>query len=170
MYPSYLTPPLSLNPSNPLSMSNLGLGHPNGPHGIRISPQMAAMPPMSAAMRLSPPQHVTVSQPPLSAHSSPTGLPLAPPPPSNLTSPQNLSVSSNDSISPGSPNDNSSGKIKFDDAVDGITEKNGTPGTATAAVNMTINSSTDMRTNSIATLRIKAKEHIENINKGLTIA
>lgn len=37
------------------------------------------------------------------------------------------------------------------------------------AVNMTINTSTDMRTNSIAALRIKAKEHIENINKGLTI-
>lgn len=37
----------------------------------------------------------------------------------------------------------------------------------TNAVNMTIN--TDMRTNSIAALRIKAKEHIENINKGLTI-
>jgi hypothetical protein len=28
--------------------------------------------------------------------------------------------------------------------------------------------STDMRSNSIATLRIKAKEHLENISKGLT--
>lgn len=29
---------------------------------------------------------------------------------------------------------------------------------------------TDMRTNSIATLRIKAKEHLESINKGLAMA
>lgn len=35
-------------------------------------------------------------------------------------------------------------------------------------LNMTLNS--DIRTNSIAALRIKAKEHLENINKGLTIA
>lgn len=36
-------------------------------------------------------------------------------------------------------------------------------------LNMTLNNS-DIRTNSIAALRIKAKEHLENINKGLTIA
>lgn len=39
---------------------------------------------------------------------------------------------------------------------------------AGTALNMTVNHSTDMRTNSIATLRIKAKEHLENINKGMT--
>lgn len=141
---------------------------------------MTTMPPMSAAMRLSPPQHAVVAAvnqqpppppPPLSAHNSPTSLPLPvqqplqPPPPNNLTSPQNLSVSSNDSISPGSPSDSTSGKMKFDEG-EGIVEKNGTG----AAVNMTVSHSSDMRTNSIATLRIKAKEHIENINKGLTIA
>lgn len=37
-----------------------------------------------------------------------------------------------------------------------------------SAVNMSMNNS-DMRTNSIATLRIKAKEHLESINKGLTM-
>lgn len=36
------------------------------------------------------------------------------------------------------------------------------------ALNMTMNNS-DMRTNSIATLRIKAKEHLESLNKGLTM-
>lgn len=40
--------------------------------------------------------------------------------------------------------------------------------TATNNKDITINS--DMRTNSIATLRIKAKEHLESINKGLAIA
>lgn len=155
-------------------MANLGLTHHNGPHGLRISPQMTTMPPMSGAMRLSPSQHptVNVTQPQLTVHSSPTSLSLAvqqqppPAPPPNLTSPPNLSVSSNDSISPGSPSDSTSDKIKFDDG-EGVVEKNNGTGTA---VNMTINNSSDMRTNSIATLRIKAKEHIENISKGLTIA
>lgn len=40
--------------------------------------------------------------------------------------------------------------------------------TATNSKDITINS--DMRSNSIATLRIKAKEHLESINKGLAIA
>jgi hypothetical protein len=40
----------------------------------------------------------------------------------------------------------------------------------TNSVNMTtVNPSSDMRSNSIAALRIKAKEHLENISKGLTI-
>lgn len=41
-----------------------------------------------------------------------------------------------------------------------------------AAINMTISpqaGTTDIRTNSIAALRIKAKEHLENINKNLTM-
>lgn len=41
-----------------------------------------------------------------------------------------------------------------------------------AAINMTISQqagTTDIRTNSIAALRIKAKEHLENINKNLTM-
>lgn len=42
------------------------------------------------------------------------------------------------------------------------------PGKDGGPLNMTLNS--DIRTNSIAALRIKAKEHLENINKGLTIA
>lgn len=36
--------------------------------------------------------------------------------------------------------------------------------------NKDIGHNTDMRTNSIATLRIKAKEHLESINKGLAMA
>lgn len=41
---------------------------------------------------------------------------------------------------------------------------------AAAASNKDIGLNTDMRTNSIATLRIKAKEHLESINKGLAMA
>lgn len=40
------------------------------------------------------------------------------------------------------------------------------------AINMTISPqsvTTDIRTNSIAALRIKAKEHLENINKNMTM-
>uniref|UniRef100_A0A182FCE5 Uncharacterized protein n=2 Tax=Anopheles albimanus TaxID=7167 RepID=A0A182FCE5_ANOAL len=87
VYPSYLTPPLSLNPSN-LGMTNLaGLGHhPNGPQSLRISPQsMAAamtgspqLGPSPGSMRLSPPHlngghggHIApqnLSMPPVSQH------------------------------------------------------------------------------------------------------
>lgn len=43
------------------------------------------------------------------------------------------------------------------------------PGTsADVVVSGVVHHSGDMRSNSIATLRIKAKEHLESINKGFT--
>ncbi|XP_055609397.1 retinal homeobox protein Rx isoform X2 [Uranotaenia lowii] len=117
VYPSYLTPPLSLNPSN-LAMTNLGLGHhPNGHHNIRISPQgIPGMSPQMGGpnMRLSPPhpngaitpQNLSMAaQQPLTPRHSPLsaagglGMPPGPPqgPPLSavnipITSPQNLSL------------------------------------------------------------------------------
>ncbi|XP_062550001.1 retinal homeobox protein Rx isoform X2 [Armigeres subalbatus] len=257
VYPSYLTPPLSLNPSN-LGMTNLGLGHPNGPQNLRISPQsMAAMQQQMSghSMRLSPPhpngaiapQNLSMApQQPLTPRHSPLGggpaVGLGAPgqthpsqPPTQLgsvnipiTSPQNLSLtppglrspqslssssaSNNNNNNPltghplspnssaassptsstglkmtklasldhqplqdcGSPLDGSSALEQqqhrllgaaLSGAQDGTGGGAGSTGTA---LNMTVNHSTDMRTNSIATLRIKAKEHLENINKGMT--
>ncbi|XP_050073765.1 retinal homeobox protein Rx isoform X1 [Anopheles maculipalpis] len=234
VYPSYLTPPLSLNPSN-LGMTNLGLGHPNGPQNLRISPQsMAAMSPQMAAgnMRLSPP-HVNGSlggpqnlsmphqpgphgpQPPTPRHSplegpmgSLAGSQPPPLPPTAgstpitipISSPQNLSLTPPglrspppgattassqahlQSLSPNSPSPTGL-KIAKLTPIDPGSESD-TPATAdtskaapatasttsAAALNMTVNHhhSSDMRTNSIATLRIKAKEHLENLSKGMT--
>ncbi|EDS44095.1 retinal homeobox protein [Culex quinquefasciatus] len=263
VYPSYLTPPLSLNPSN-LGMTQLGLGHPNGPQNLRISPQgMSAMSPhhhqMGAhnQMRLSPPHHTnnhlnhaqnlsmgphhTVAppapQPPpptaapnqhsnqgSNARHSPLGgasgggipsqspggapqlasvnIPITSPSPQNLSltppglrSPPSLSSSNANAnghqpgLSPNSSSTSSSSNTtlspgataagQFHQQVDACSSpleavsgggggKDG-PTTTTAALNMTVNHhSTDMRTNSIATLRIKAKEHLENITKGMT--
>ncbi|XP_049292948.1 retinal homeobox protein Rx isoform X2 [Anopheles funestus] len=235
VYPSYLTPPLSLNPSN-LGMTNLGLGHPNGPQNLRISPQsMAAMSPQMTpgSMRLSPP-HVNGSlggpqnlsmphqsqpgphgpQPPTPRHSplegpmgSLAGSQPPPLPPTAgstpitipISSPQNLSLTPpglrspppgattagsqvhlGQSLSPNSPSPTGL-KIAKLTPIDPGSESD-TPATAdtskaapttttsTTALNMTVNHhhSTDMRTNSIATLRIKAKEHLENLSKGMT--
>ncbi|XP_053672753.1 retinal homeobox protein Rx [Anopheles nili] len=228
VYPSYLTPPLSLNPSN-LGMPNLALGHPNGPQNLRISPQsMAAMSPQMATgnMRLSPP-HVNGSlggpqnlsmpphgpQPPAPRH-SPLGVPMgglvsSQPPPLPPTagstpvtipiaSPQNLSLtppglrspppgattaSSSQtvhlqSLSPSSPSPTGLKVTKamapgsIDAGSESDTPSAGASDTGKGALNMTVNHhhhhSTDMRTNSIATLRIKAKEHLENLSKGMT--
>uniref|UniRef100_A0A182P6B6 OAR domain-containing protein n=1 Tax=Anopheles epiroticus TaxID=199890 RepID=A0A182P6B6_9DIPT len=245
VYPSYLTPPLSLNPSN-LGMTNLGLGHPNGPQNLRISPQsMAAMtsPQMTAgSMRLSPP-HVNGSlggpqnlsmphQPPpghglgpqpLTPRHSPleaggplgslTGSQPPPMPPAAgstpitipISSPQNLSLTPpglrspppgattaasaghQQTLSPNSPHSPTGLKMastkltpidpgsESDTPASADTTKAGPNGTAAStasatALNMTVNHhhSSDMRTNSIATLRIKAKEHLENLSKGMT--
>ncbi|KFB44435.1 AGAP005096-PA-like protein [Anopheles sinensis] len=234
VYPSYLTPPLSLNPSN-LGMPNLGLGHPNGPQNLRISPQsMAAMSPQMAAttMRLSPPhtngglggpQNLSMPhqppsgpgaglgpQPPTPRHSpleSPMGGLMTQPgpmPPGStgnstpvtmpVSSPQNLSLTPPASalqsgLSPNSPSPTGLKGSKLTPQIDPGSESDtpttGDPSgrggatiattsassaTTTAALNMTVNHhhSTDMRTNSIATLRIKAKEHLENLSKGMT--
>ncbi|XP_058831335.1 retinal homeobox protein Rx isoform X2 [Topomyia yanbarensis] len=242
VYPSYLTPPLSLNPSN-LGMTNLGLGHPNGPQNLRLSSQ--GMPTMSQMggpnMRLSPPhpngamapqnlsmapqQSLTPRHSPLGGHGAHGGQPPPPQPPQlasvNIpitSSPQNLSLTppglrsppslssstsnnnntnnnnNNNNVGAGhplSPNSSttssptSSSGLKMgnhppqDSPQDGsaieqqqrllgLGKDSGGPGTAGTALNMTVNHSTDMRTNSIATLRIKAKEHLENITKGMT--
>lgn len=71
--------------------------------------------------------------------------------------------------SPGSPCDKNA--VSADVDVVDIDEPVDAPGTGEDcnALNMSVNTATDMRTNSIATLRIKAKEHLESISKGLTM-
>lgn len=208
VYPSYLTPPLSLAPSN-MAMSSLGLSHHGNASNLRISPQsMAAMQPQN--MRLSSPQH-SLNGPSMATHqmmaghrhTPPSQMSLPPPLMSSIpvsdaastspassvhnslptvSSPQNLSLSPNqnaanrlpsasnnsrmlssNSSSPHNPND----KKPLDES-DSSVDMNQVSGKE-IALNMTMNN-TDMRTNSIATLRIKAKEHLESINKGLAIA
>lgn len=100
---------------------------------------------------------------------------------------QNLSISPSSQLngrpSPGqnltNPNPNSPGKISRTGSTDhpDICES---PGASTGSLtnntssskenplNMSMNNS-DMRSNSIAALRIKAKEHLESMSKGLTI-
>lgn len=184
VYPSYLTPSLTLAPSN-LTMSSLGLSHHNSPQSLRISPQsMSTLSPQMSApnMRLSPPQQQNGQGPP---HNLSINIQQRHTPPNNnnipLSSPQNLSMSpsshgvrmtppvsmrlsNTSSSSPHTSNPSSPDKhsTKISDTIDVSDMCN-----KDNAVNMTINNS-DMRTNSIATLRIKAKEHLESLNKGLT--
>lgn len=152
VYPSYLTPPLSLNPSN-LNMSQL-MSHQNG--SLRISPQ-----------NIPPPSHMPPNSIPTSSAAS-----------MSMMGNQQVMVQQSTSMSPSSnmqsmrspsPDKKNSVEIRVDSPVDDRL-KDGN------ALNMTISSSptvnavtTDIRTNSIAALRIKAKEHLENINKNLTM-
>jgi hypothetical protein len=152
VYPSYLTPPLSLNPSN-INMGQL-MSHPNG--SLRISPQ-----------NIPPPSHLPPAAIPTS---SATTIPMMGH--QQVMAQQSASMSPSSSMqsmrSP-SPDKKNSVEIRVDSPVDDRL-KDGN------ALNMTISSSptvnavaTDIRTNSIAALRIKAKEHLENINKNLTM-
>ncbi|KAL7046267.1 hypothetical protein ACKWTF_002530 [Chironomus riparius] len=152
VYPSYLTPPLSLNPSN-MNMGQL-MSHPNG--SIRISPQ-----------NIQPPSHLPPAAIPTSSAST---IPMM--------GNQQVMVQHSSSMSPSSsmhsmrspsPDKKNSVEIRVDSPVDDRLKEGN-------ALNMTISSSptvnavtTDIRTNSIAALRIKAKEHLENINKNLTM-
>lgn len=199
VYPSYLTPPLSMNPSN-IGMPGLSLGHPSNPSGLRISPQsMSVM--QAQSMRLSSPQHgpnghvlppqmlghrhTPPNQMPLQHQPMPVSIPVSiaassPPSASNslpsLNSPQNLSVSPtlnsrghNVAASPKSLSPQSLGEKRHPEEDEGGPDATGPAPGKEIALNMTMNN-TDMRSNSIATLRIKAKEHLESINKGLAIA
>lgn len=179
VYPSYLTPPLSLTPAN-IAMSGLGLTHPqnmrlsspqhpNGPNSL--SSQMLA-----AHHRHTPPNQIPLPPAVLAAQSQ--SLPPIPP----ISSPQNLStnsqaisgrssnariISPNSSSSPENLS-NSNDKLmqtqlnQYDDSSETLNDL--------GTNNKDIGHNTDMRTNSIATLRIKAKEHLESINKGLAMA
>lgn len=179
VYPSYLTPPLSLTPAN-IAMSGLGLTHPqnmrlsspqhpNGPNSL--SSQMLA-----AHHRHTPPNQIPLPSAVLAAQSQ--SLPPIPP----ISSPQNLStnsqvisgrssnariISPNSSSSPENLS-NSNDKLmptqlnQYDDSSETLNDL--------GTNNKDIGHNTDMRTNSIATLRIKAKEHLESINKGLAMA
>uniref|UniRef100_A0A1I8ME05 Uncharacterized protein n=1 Tax=Musca domestica TaxID=7370 RepID=A0A1I8ME05_MUSDO len=216
VYPSYLTPPLSLAPSN-LAMSSLAaMGH-HGPsmHGPPPPPpsghQGHGLPSMGSAgnghgghphmslAHLSPhlsrmsPQTLASMQPQItvansmsststsSSNASATNSPLTalPPPPASSGSLSSLSANTanQSALSPqnlsrnGGDNDTTtkcSSSVVNIEVVDvgrespipAITNSNGS-GSATPT--------TDIRSNSIATLRIKAKEHLENINKSLTM-
>lgn len=188
VYPSYLTPPLSLTPAN-IAMSGLGLTHPQN---MRLSsPQHPNGPGLSAQMlghRHTPPNQMTLSPAILAAQSQ--SLPSIVP----ISSPQNLSTNSqvitgqrtNSNVRMLSPNSsaspenlsnlsNSNDKLmattqlnQYDDSSETLNDLS--VAATAAATNKDIGLNTDMRTNSIATLRIKAKEHLESINKGLAMA
>lgn len=130
-------------------MSNLGQ-HP------RISPQS-----MSQNLRITPPHLNSINS-------------ISP-------SSQNLSISPSSQLngrpSPGqnltNPNPNSPGKISRSGSTEhpDMCESPGdltNPSSKENPLNMSMNNS-DMRSNSIAALRIKAKEHLESMSKGLTI-
>lgn len=179
-------------------MSSLGLGHHN-PQNLRISPQcMTTMSSQMGMtnMRISSPhsngpipsQNLTTIN---TLHSSSNSIQTNSITNMPITSPQNLSMSPSQDIhvspssagirmstsSCGSPplaqqllnnlvkptSPEKTGNLENIDVNDGIHLNN-----KDSALNMTMNNS-DMRSNSIATLRNKAKEHLETINKSLTI-
>lgn len=178
---------LRISPQTMAAMSpqNMRLASPHHPNGPIMSSQMLAH-------RHTPPNHMSL-QPPQSLSSVPVSVAtaIAPssttssssPPVNNnlqpLSSPQNLSLSpsqgnsrlsnsrihsSNSSSPENLTNSGDKQQHKHDD-----NDANNEVPNKEIALNMTMNN-TDMRTNSIATLRIKAKEHLESINKGLAIA
>lgn len=143
---------MSLNHSN-LNMSQLNMmahGHHNHNVGMRMSPQSIPQPshlppnaiPVSTAASAISSMLQQTSSPSHSMHQSPShSLALRSPSPDKKSA--DLNVDSSDE-----------------------NQKEG------SAINMTISQqagTTDIRTNSIAALRIKAKEHLENINKNLTM-
>ncbi|KAG5677862.1 hypothetical protein PVAND_007582 [Polypedilum vanderplanki] len=152
VYPSYLTPPLSLNPGN-INMSQLAM-HPNG-SGLRISPQ--SIPPPSHLV----PTSSTAGMMQMMSQPSVSSVAASHPPPVTMSP-----SSSIQSMRSPSPEKKLITEINVDSPDDNLKERN--------ALNMSPNggnnnTSTDIRTNSIAALRIKAKEHLENINKNLTM-
>lgn len=126
-------------------------GHHNG--GMRMSPQ--SIPPPSHLSQVP----VSTSQATISMMPQTSSATMSPSASSMQQSPtHNLALRSP------SPDMKSA-----DLNVDSSDEHLGKDG---AAINMTISQqsgTTDIRTNSIAALRIKAKEHLENINKNLTM-
>lgn len=82
--------------------------------------------------------------------------------PNSSASPENLSNSNDKLMSVTQLN-------QYDDSSETLNDLT-VAATAAATSNKDIGLNTDMRTNSIATLRIKAKEHLESINKGLAMA
>lgn len=166
---------------SPQSMSvmqsqNMRLNSPqHGPNGHILPPQMLGH-------RHTPPNQMPLQHPPMPVSSIPVSIATTSPPSasnslSSLNSPQNLSVSptqnnrNSHSIvgSPKSLSPQSISEKKQLDEDDSNPDVTGTSTSKEIALNMTMNN-TDMRSNSIATLRIKAKEHLESINKGLAIA
>lgn len=83
-------------------------------------------------------------------------------------SPSNRSSSSLSINSPGCKLASSTCIKGNDDSSDLSIVSDGGSSSADVVVSGVVHSSGDMRSNSIATLRIKAKEHLESINKGFT--
>lgn len=81
--------------------------------------------------------------------------------PNSSASPENLSNSNDKLMATAQLN-------QYDDSSETLNDLS--VAATAAATNKDIGLNTDMRTNSIATLRIKAKEHLESINKGLAMA
>lgn len=139
-------------------MSQLAMSHhQNG--GLRISPQ--SIPPPSHMQHHTPTSSAASVMSMMSAPQQSSVTAMSPP--SNIQSPVLRS-----------PSPSSDKKIDVDSPVDDRVKE-------TSALNMTISPTTtvavassspvsgDIRTNSITALRIKAKEHLENINKNLTM-
>lgn len=105
---------------------------------------------LATGLPRSPPQNLSMSPSQCVRSSPPVGIRLA------SSSPQSIGSS---------PDKHVGGKLG--ESLDIVTVSDGAA-TKEIALNMTMNNS-DMRTNSIATLRIKAKEHLESLNKGLTM-
>ncbi|XP_037941907.1 retinal homeobox protein Rx [Teleopsis dalmanni] len=225
VYPSYLTPPLSLAPSN-LAMSSLAAmghgphipqvhathgpppGHPPPPLGApthpghhvplsHLSPHLSRMSPQSLATM--PPQLIPATSVTLSiaaanssvatstvTNANSVALSHSGMPPPTLNSPQ-TTPNSNNALSPQNLTTNNetnellggkcaSANIEVVDvgreSPVAILHSNSN---SIGAVNRTSTNSpnqpqtVDIRSNSIATLRIKAKEHLESINKGLAM-
>lgn len=145
---------MSLNPGN-INMSQLAMAHPNG--GLRISPQS-----------IPPPSHMQPTCIPTSSAAS--ALSMIPCTSASTMSPSG-SIQSPVMRSP-SPSDKK--QIDVDSPIEDHVKEG-------SALNMTISptvavsssspssNSGDIRTNSITALRIKAKEHLENINKNLAM-
>jgi hypothetical protein len=144
---------MSLNPGN-INMSQLAMGHPNA--GLRISPQS-----------IPPPSHMQQCVPTSSAASALSMIPCS----SASTMSPSTSIHSPAMRSP-SPSDKK--KIDVDSpAEDRVKEGSAlnmtiTPTVAASSSSPSSNSG-DIRTNSITALRIRAKEHLENINKNLAM-
>lgn len=168
-------------------MSNLGIGpppphHSNAQQNMRLAQQSmaAAMSPqMIQNMRLSPQTNLPSTSmsggqrqtPPTVPISSPQNLSMSPSATcitssasslaQNQTTPHSLSPNSPEKITSRSESTEQTPEINDSKEIRATMTKD-------SALNMSMNNS-DMRTNSIATLRIKAKEHLESINKGLTM-
>jgi hypothetical protein len=116
----------------------------------------------NGSLRISPPQNI-----PPPSHLPPSAIPVssATPQTSSVTT-NNLQQSPSHSLALRSPSPEKKSTDLNVDSSDELSNKD------QAAVNMSISpgsANTDIRTNSIAALRIKAKEHLENINKNLTM-
>lgn len=128
------------------------MSHPNG--GLRISPQ-----------NIPPPSHMPPAAIPTSSATTMNQMMAGPPHAAPSMSP---SGSLHSMRSP-SPDKKMQGDISVDSPVDDRL-KDGNALNMTISPNSTVTAvTTDIRTNSIAALRIKAKEHLENINKNLTM-